>query len=200
VTGWRVATSGRVTKRPPSRGQVLSAGSSDSRGGCCTVSQTGPEPSRFIPTFASARNRSRSFHSLPIVGGISSSGSFAARRMSSLGLDPNASSTRRADPKRFVTSGNFAPRGLRKRIAGPFAAMTRRWTSATSRSGSTSASISISSPSRLSTSRNARKSRGAGEGWRTRIRDDRVAECGADAAMLPEHDDIACAESLLLVE
>src|SRR5690606_20744110 len=61
---------------------------------------------------------------------------------------PNASRARAAVPKRLVTSGKSAPSTLRKSRAGPPAAMTRRWISATSSRADTGAVTSTRSPSR----------------------------------------------------
>jgi hypothetical protein len=110
---------------------------------------------------ASDARRDRWAHSFFGVGGSASSGRAAMRCTTSSGRSPNASWTRRAVPKRLVTAGNAAPRGRLNRIAGPPAAMTRRWTSAISSRGSTSASTSTSSPSALRRSRKAGRSRGA---------------------------------------
>ena len=57
------------------------------------------------------------------------------------GLSPNASCARRAVPNRFVTIGKSAPVTFRNTRAGPPAAITRRWISAASWTGSTGASM-----------------------------------------------------------
>ena len=67
-------------------------------------------------------------------------------------------------PEEVGDGGKAAPFGLLKRIAGPSAAITRRWTSAISSRGSTSASISTSSPASRRRPRKARRSVGAGRG------------------------------------
>ena len=65
------------------------------------------------------------------------------------GRRPNASSVRRDVPKRLVTGGNAAPRTFVNSNAGPPAAITRLWISATSWSASTGVSTTARSPSRL---------------------------------------------------
>ena len=64
-------------------------------------------------------------------------------------------------PKRFVTSGKGEPFTRGKKSAGPPAAMTRRWISASSRSGSTSTGTRTSSPARSSSARKVGRSAGA---------------------------------------
>ena len=158
VCGWRVATSGSVMKRPPSRGHVLSAGSRDMRGGLSTICVIGPLPRSLAPTRASDASNLRLAHSFPSVGGISSSGSRATSAIKRSGQRPKARSTRDFVPKRLVTSGKSQPRTRRNESAGPPAAITRRWISATSSSQSTSASIVTSSPAWRSPSRKTRRS------------------------------------------
>src|SRR5690606_17251874 len=98
-----------------------------------------------MPTFMRSNATSRACQRRRGVGGISVSASVTSRSISCRGRVPNASAARSAVPKRFVTSGTLAPRTWRKISAGPPAAITRRWISATSSTGSTGTSISTMS-------------------------------------------------------
>ena len=157
-SGCSVKTSGSVMNGPPSSGQVVSAGSASRRTSSVTTAVTGPRAARFSPTRSSSNPTSRAPQSLAGVGGSTVSTSSTRRRISRNGRSPNASSARRAVPNRLVASGNAEPRTFVNSSAGPPAAMTRRWTSAASRCGSTGAATSTRSPSRRSRSRNARRS------------------------------------------
>jgi hypothetical protein len=59
AAGGSVRTSGNVMKRPPSRGQVWSAGRRERRGGLSTTSVTGPALRRASPTRARRPSSSR---------------------------------------------------------------------------------------------------------------------------------------------
>ena len=119
VSGWRVRTNGRVTKGPPSRAQVRSAGKRSMRGGSCTFSSTAPRLRVRSPMRSGSRARSRWRMRRPSVGGINSSGSFAARATSSPGREPKAWSTLERVPKRLVTTGKSRSRTRLNKSAGP---------------------------------------------------------------------------------
>ena len=143
---------------PPSSGHDVITGSSSRRTSEVTRSTTGPPDARRVPTLSSSRPTSRASHSFAAVGGSSVSARCTRRLISCSGRVPNASSARRAVPNRLVTSRNRDPLTFVKSSAGPPAAITRRWISATSRWGSTDASTVTMALSRRSRSMNERKS------------------------------------------
>ena len=143
---------------PPSSGQQVRAGRRSSRISLVRTSVSGARVRDRMPMPSSAPATSRAPQSFAGVGGSSVSASSTRRRMSCSGRVPKASSALRAVPNRFVASGKDAPVTFVKSSAGPPAAMTRRWTSAASRFGSTGASTTARSPSRRSRSMNARRS------------------------------------------
>src|SRR5688572_22338260 len=157
-SGCSVYTRGRVRKGPPSSGQLVMIGSRSSAKSLDTTCVIGPDGRSRVPSRASWATRSRSCQSVPSPGGAPRWARAASLRTTSSGRRPNARSTRPCVPNRFVTSGTSAPFTLVKRSAGPPAAITRRWISATSRRASTGTAIVARSPSRRSWSRYARRS------------------------------------------
>ena len=94
-------------------------------------SRTGASLTFRVPTFSNSRPTSRAPQSFAGVGGSSVSARCTTRLISRSGRSPNAISARRAVPNRLVTSRNREPLTFVNRSAGPPAAMTRRWISAT---------------------------------------------------------------------
>ena len=145
-------------KGPPSSAHVFRAGKRSSRASPVTTSDTGPRRPRLTPIRHRSPATSRAPHNLAGVGGSAVSTSSTSRRINRCGRSPNASSARRAVPNRFVTRGKSASMTFENNSAGPPAATTRRWISATSRTRSTGTVTSIRSRSCLNRVKNARKS------------------------------------------
>ena len=158
VRGSFVITAGSVMKGAGSPGQQCWIGSA-SRSGSSTISWHAPRETLF--GIESARRlsfpRPLTFSTRPCGGCISStSSSFraTASRLSS----PNARHMRRSVPNWLIRSGRSEPLTFLKRSAAPPDLTTRSTISVISRYGSTSASTSTNSPSRLSRSIQERRS------------------------------------------
>ena len=82
-------------------------------------STTGPFATRRVPTLISSPATSRAPQRPAALGGSSVSASSTSRRTRRIGRSPNASSARRAVPKRLVTSRKSDRATLVKISAGP---------------------------------------------------------------------------------
>src|SRR5256885_7646775 len=123
------------------------------------TSVTGARKIVRVPSFRKSRTRDRCFHSSDRFGGRSDSATLTSCLMNCSGFGPNALSILFAVPKRFVTTGKRLPFTRLNKSAGPPCSITRRWISASSKYGSTSASMVTRSFSRRRRSRKERRLR-----------------------------------------
>ena len=158
VRGSFVITAGSVMNGAGSPGQQCWMGSA-SRSGSSTSSWQAPRETLF--GIESARRLSLpspfTFSTRPCGGCISRTSS-SLRATASRLSSPKARHVRRSVPNWLMRSGRCEPLTFVKRSAGPPLLTTRSVISVTSRYGSTSASISTSSPSRRSRSIQERRS------------------------------------------
>ena len=109
-----------------------------------TTSVTGPARRRVVPDPQQLAAPRRGHPTACRASAAAASRPAATMRRSAAGdAGRTPAPARRGVPNRLVTSGNAAPFTLVNSSAGPPAAITRRWISATSSTGSTGAAISI---------------------------------------------------------